>query len=200
MSGGRGAADAMRGRAVTLGQGVAMVAALAAVGCGCTRPAARGDAVAASQVAPAPPAAAAPAPTRPGAPPPAGVAAPAPAPATASAAAGDDLDRLLAPRPLGDPAAAPRPVEAVQAPPPGSPEVVILGLAVDGQQGALVQDGPSATWRVMGLDAWPPEARGRRVEVKGRPATVTALAPGPGAAGPHGTQRVIVDARWRILL
>jgi hypothetical protein len=82
--------------------------------------------------------------------------------------------------------------------------VIIVGLAVDAKGGAIVATDDGAAIYVAGLDRWPAELAGQRVEVSGRRARRKLLPDpevspsGAWSAGAEGEQDVIDGATWRL--
>lgn len=85
------------------------------------------------------------------------------------------------------------------------PQATLRGVAADAKSGAVVQTDDGKTVYVDGLERWPAELAGHRVEVVGRlaqrkliPDPVVSDA-GEQSAGAHGAQDVIEAASWKPL-
>jgi hypothetical protein len=92
---------------------------------------------------------------------------------------------------------------APKAPAVSAATVTVRGVAHDAKGGAIVQTDEGEVYYVAGLDSWPADLRGVRVEVTGRPAH-RKLIPDPvvsdsgeHSAGAFGDQDVLEAATWR---
>lgn len=81
--------------------------------------------------------------------------------------------------------------------------VTLSGIADDAASGAVIVEDDGHVTLVVGLQAWPAELRGRRVEVTGNLGT-TSMGDGGGldadgnaVHGASGGSRALFDARWQ---